>query len=111
MRRSEDDLIGVSEESCRFDPMVGVRYAAWAAANKPELNSFVPDPRLMKWARWESVPRELQPFFHIDPTINTRTVIRHGRNAYEEVMIRKAVRRNNQQLMDGLLAALSEKEG
>jgi hypothetical protein len=100
LRQLENGLIGVTEESCRFDPPIRERYQRWAAENKPDLETFVPDPRLMDWPLWDSIPWDLQPFFVYDDLFGKPTVITEGRNEYERAMVRKAVRWNNAQFME-----------
>jgi hypothetical protein len=64
------------------------------------LETFVPDPRLMDWPLWDSIPWDLQPFFLYDDLFGKPTVINEGRNEYERAMVRKAVRWNNAQFME-----------
>ena len=49
-----------------------------------KLETFVPDPRLMDWPLWDSIPWELQPFFVYDDLFGKPTVINEGRNEYED---------------------------
>jgi hypothetical protein len=76
-----------------------------------KLETFVPDPRLMDWPLWNSIPWDLQPFFVYDDLFGKPTVITEGRNEYERAMVRKAVRWNKAQFMEAFRQLDEGKEG
>ncbi|MFK5923394.1 MAG: hypothetical protein QM496_14550 [Verrucomicrobiota bacterium] len=91
LRPLANHTIGVTTESCADNPSIQVRYQQWALANKPDMSTFIPDPRLMKLPWWDSTPWELQPFFEIGIFNLACAVSSQNRNDYEQTMIKQAV--------------------
>lgn len=95
--RLEDGTISLTEESCLGDQKVKERYDKWATANKPDMSTWEPDPRVIEWVWWDRIPLELKPFFAYDETFKKPSVKHGGENDYEKAMIRKAIAWNNDQ--------------
>lgn len=110
LKRLDSGLIDFAEERANVEPAMRERYISWAEENKPDYESFVPDPRLMKWSLWELVPKELEPFFEIDSLLGVPGAKSQARNAYERVMIRKALLWNSGRMIRGLQEHLSKEE-
>lgn len=100
LRSADSGVIGVPRDCSLVDSGILARYEAWANENKPDLGTFVPDPRLMKLPWWDTVPRELQPFFHFDEKLQVPSARHDARNAYEKAMMRKAADWKNQMVFD-----------
>ena len=66
----------------------------------------MPDPRLLSWEGWRDVPLEFQPFFEIDPVLETPTVRFRADNDYERAMIHKAVQWKNAWMTPRILAEI-----
>lgn len=101
LRRFDDGTIGMTPDSCQPRPAILELYADWARQSKPDPHGEY-DQRLLNWKVWPQIPLELRPFFAFDELFGKPTVRRDARNAYENAMIRKAVRWNNEVMMQAL---------
>lgn len=109
LRQLQNGTIGVTRESCMSNPPIQSNYELWALENKPDLNTFIPDPRLMKLPWWDSAPWEMQPFFHIDSLLGLATTISsQNRNDYEKAMIAKAINWKNDKVREDIATLLKQ---
>ncbi len=103
LRKLDNGLIGMTEESAASCPNVFYIYRIWERQNKPD-ETFVPDPRLCGSALWEQIPEELRPYFYYDEVFKKPSVRHNGRNDYEKAMISKAIDWNNNLFMEAFKA-------
>jgi len=99
--RLDDGLIGMTETSCAWNPGILDLYRVWERQNKPDA-TFIPDPRVTSSPLWQLIPVDLRPYFYYDNLFKKPSVLHDGRNDYERAMVRKAVRWNNDLMMQAI---------